>query len=202
MRAVVTEADIPMHGELRFAEGGIVTMAARELAAARGVSLVEVPARELNGIPEPSRTVAIGSDHGGFRLKQDLLVLLASCGLAARDVGVHGETAADYPDIAVAVAGLVAEGVAGRGIVVDGAGIGSCMAANKVRGIRASLCYDVASARNAREHNDANVLALGGRMLTWSQAEAVVRTWLATPFAGGRHQARVDKIMAIERGAS
>jgi ribose 5-phosphate isomerase B len=132
-------------------------------------------------------------------LKEQLLVLLQDCGLAVRDVGVHSEAPADYPDIALAVAELITGGTAARGILIDGAGIGSCMAANKVPGIRASMCYDIASARNAREHNDANVLTLGGRILTSSQADAVVRTWLATPFAGGRHQGRVDKIMAIER---
>ncbi|MEZ5399261.1 MAG: ribose 5-phosphate isomerase B [Bryobacteraceae bacterium] len=203
MRAVVTEADVPSQGELWIAEGSIVTMAAREKAAAMGVRLVEAPAGEISGMAPPARTVAIGSDHGGFRLKQELLPVLASCGVTARDVGVHAETPADYPDIAVAVADLVAGGAAARGIVVDGAGIGSSMAANKVAGVRASLCWDQASAKNAREHNDANVLTLGGRLLTASQAEAIVRTWLATPFAGGRHQARVDKIMAIEeRGRS
>jgi ribose 5-phosphate isomerase B len=199
MRVVVTEADIPASGELRVAVGSIVTMAAREKALARGVAIVEVPASALSNVTPPGRTVAIGSDHGGFRLKEQLLVLLQDCGLAVRDVGVHSEAPADYPDIALAVAELITGGTAARGILIDGAGIGSCMAANKVPGIRASMCYDIASARNAREHNDANVLTLGGRILTSSQADAVVRTWLATPFAGGRHQGRVDKIMAIER---
>jgi ribose 5-phosphate isomerase RpiB len=95
--------------------------------------------------------------------------------------------------------GLVAAGTAARGVVIDGAGIGSCMAANKVPGIRAALCYDKASARNGREHNDSNVLTLGARLLTQTQAEEVLRTWMETPFAGGRHQARVQKIMDIER---
>ena len=94
---------------------------------------------------------------------------------------------------------LVAAGTATRGVIIDGAGIGSCIAANKIPGIRAALCYDKASARNGREHNDSNVLTLGARLLTQSQAEDVLRTWLETPFAGGRHQARVDKIMQIER---
>jgi ribose 5-phosphate isomerase B len=106
---------------------------------------------------------------------------------------------ADYPDIALKVATLVAEGTAHRGIIIDGAGIGSSIAANKVRGVRAALCYDVSSARNSREHNNANVLTLGGRLLTASQAETVLRTWLATPYAGGRHQTRLDKIAEIEK---
>jgi ribose 5-phosphate isomerase B len=105
----------------------------------------------------------------------------------------------DYPDIAVQVAELVTQGQAARGILVDGAGIGSAMAANKVPGVRAALCYDRASARNSREHNDSNVLTLGGRLLTFTQAEDVLRTWLATPFAGGRHAARIRKITAIEK---
>ncbi|MCC6589254.1 MAG: ribose 5-phosphate isomerase B [Bryobacterales bacterium] len=147
-------------------------------------------------------TVAIGADHGGFRMKQALLPILAELGLAPRDVGVFEEKPADYPDIAAKVARLVADGTAARGVIIDGAGIGSAMAANKIHGVRAALCYDVASARNSREHNNANVLTLGGRLLTASQAETVLRTWLATNFAGGRHQARVDKIMEIEKGAS
>jgi ribose 5-phosphate isomerase B len=116
-----------------------------------------------------------------------------------RDVGVYDEKPADYPDIALMVAKLVAAGTAARGVIIDGAGIGSCMAANKVPGIRAALCYDKASAKNSREHNDSNVLTLGARLLTQTQAEEVLRTWLATPFAGGRHQARVQKIMDIEQ---
>lgn len=202
MRRVFTESDVPASGPWRIPSGSIVTPSARDAAASRGVAIDEVPADQLRGLAPPERTVAIGSDHGGFLMKKALLPVLDELGLSIRDVGVHEEKPADYPDIAVAVADLVASGQASRGIVVDGAGIGSSMAANKVPGIRAALCYDVASARNSREHNDANVLTLGGRLLTNSQAETVLRTWLATRFGGGRHQARVDKIMAIEkRGA-
>jgi ribose 5-phosphate isomerase B len=120
-------------------------------------------------------------------------------GLSIRDVGVSDETPADYPDIALQVAELVAAGIASRGVIVDGAGIGSAIAANKVPGVRAALCYDKASARNSREHNDSNVLTLGGRLLTATQAEDVLRVWLGTPFGGGRHAARVQKISQIER---
>ncbi len=179
--------------------GSIITPSARDLARERGVNLRELPAGQLPPSAGPDRTVAIGSDHGGFQLKRALLPVLEELGLAVKDVGVHEEKPVDYPDIAVAVAQCICAGQASRGIIIDGAGIGSCMAANKVGGIRAALCYDVASARNSREHNNANVLTLGGRLLTGSQAETVLRTWLATPFAGGRHQARVDKIMEIER---
>jgi ribose 5-phosphate isomerase B len=112
---------------------------------------------------------------------------------------VADETPVDYPDIALQVAELVASGAAARGIVVDGAGIGSAMVANKVPGIRAALCYDKASARNGREHNDSNVLTLGGKLLTTTQAEEVLRVWLGTAFAGGRHVARVRKITEVEQ---
>ena len=203
MRGVITEADIPLlAGELAIAAGSIVTPSARDLARERGVSLREMSSGELPAVAGPDRTVAIGADHGGFQMKRALVQILGELGLTVKDIGVYEEKPADYPDIAVAVARCVAGGQAARGVIVDGAGIGSCMAANKVAGIRAALCYDIASARNSREHNNANVLTLGGRLLTHSQADAVLRTWLATPFAGGRHQARVDKIMEIERHRS
>ena len=199
MKQVITAQDVPASGELRVPIGTIVTSSAREVAAGRGVRIVEVAEDELSALAPPERTVAIGSDHGGFRLKEALKPLLESMGLAVRDVGVAEEKPADYPDIAHQVAQLVASGAATRGVIIDGAGIGSCMAANKVPGIRAALCYDKASAKNGREHNDSNVLTLGARLLTQTQAEDVLRTWLETPFAGGRHQARVQKIMDIEQ---
>jgi ribose 5-phosphate isomerase B len=199
MRRVVTVQDVPASGELRVPIGTIITSSAREAAASNGVRIVELPEDQLSALAPPDRTVAIGADHGGFRLKEALKPLLESLGMQVRDVGVSEEKPADYPDIAQAVADLVASGKAARGVVIDGAGIGSCMAANKVPGIRAALCYDKASARNGREHNDSNVLTLGARLLTQTQAEEVLRTWMETPFAGGRHQARVQKIMDIER---
>lgn len=199
MRRVITVQDVPASGELRVPIGTIVTSSARELAAANGVRIVELPEDQLSALAPPERTVAIGADHGGFRLKEALKPLIESLGMQVRDVGVSEDKPADYPDIAQAVAELVASGKAARGVVIDGAGIGSCMAANKVPGIRAALCYDKASARNGREHNDSNVLTLGARLLTQTQAEEVLRTWMETPFAGGRHQARVQKIMDLER---
>jgi ribose 5-phosphate isomerase B len=199
MKQVVTAQDVPVSGELRVPVGTIVTSSAREVAAGRGVRIVEVAEDQLSALAPAERTVAIGSDHGGYRLKEALKPLLESLGLAVRDVGVSEEKPADYPDIAHMVAKLVASGTAARGVIIDGAGIGSCIAANKVPGIRAALCYDKASAKNGREHNDSNVLTLGARLLTQTQAEDVLRTWLETPFAGGRHQARVQKIMDIER---
>jgi len=190
MRAVITEQDVPLAGVFHIPPGAIITPSARDLARERGLQIVETASE---------RTIAIGSDHGGFQMKAALLPVLAELGWNVRDVGVFEEKPADYPDIAHAVARLVADGAAALGVILDGAGIGSSMAANKVPGIRAALCYDKASARNSREHNHANVLTLGGRMLTASQADDVLRTWLATPFGGGRHQNRIDKITEIER---
>jgi len=198
-RRVITEVDVPATGELRVAEGTIFTPSARERAAARGVRIVEVPANESPSLAPPETTVAVGADHGGFAMKELLKPVIEELGFVVRDVGVMEEKAVDYPDIAESVALLVAEGKAARGVIVDGAGIGSAMAANKIPGVRAALCYDRASARNSREHNNANVLTLGGRLLTPTQAELVLRTWLETPFAGGRHRARVDKITELER---
>jgi ribose 5-phosphate isomerase B len=199
MKRVITAQDVPASGEVRVPPGTIVTSSAQELAASRGVRIVEVAEDQLTALSPPEKTLAIGADHGGYRLKEALKPLIQSLGLEPRDVGVFEEKAADYPDIAQKVAEMVSDGRARRGVIIDGAGIGSCMAANKVPGIRAALCYDKASARNGREHNDSNVLTLGARLLTQTQAEEVLRTWLETPFAGGRHQARVDKIMQIER---
>jgi len=199
MRQVVTAVDIPMSGDLRVSPDAIVTSSAREAASARGVRILEVPEDQVSLLAPPEKTVAIGADHGGFRLKEALKPVLTELGLEVRDVGVYEEKPADYPDLALKVGELVASGAVTRGVVIDGAGIGSCMAANKIPGIRAALCYDKASARNSREHNDSNVLTLGARLLTETQAEEVLRTWIATRFAGGRHQARVDKIAAIER---
>jgi len=120
-------------------------------------------------------------------------------GFEVVNCGTDGPESVDYPDIALAVARLVASGAAWRGILVDGAGIGSCMAANKVPGVRAALCYDEATALNSREHNHANVLTLGAGLIGESLARQIVTTWLETPAGGGRHQRRVDKIMDIER---
>jgi len=194
----VTSEDVPRSGELRVPAGTIFTPSARELAEARAIRIIELREGQAAPAAPPDKIVALGADHGGFRLKETLKPLLAGLGLEVRDAGVFDEKPADYPDIAQKVAELVARGEARRGVIIDGAGIGSSIAANKVSGIRAALCYDRASARNSREHNDSNVLTLGARLLTASQAEEVLRTWLETPFAGGRHTARIEKIARIE----
>ena len=154
--------------------------------------------------PAPSaksaRRVAIGADHGGFPLKEILKRAVADdLGWDVHDCGTHSTDAVDYPDYAAAVAREVASGRCARGIVIDAAGIGSTMAANKVPGVRCALCHDDVTAVNAREHNDANVLALGSRVVNRGLATRLARLFLTTPFAGGRHERRVQKIMALER---
>jgi ribose 5-phosphate isomerase B len=174
-----------------------VTPSARDLIRDRGVKLSEVPIDQLDKAP-PEKIVALGSDHGGFVLKKMIAPLLAELGLHVIDLGTDSEKPVDYPDIAASVAEAVASGKASRGIIIDGAGIGSAMVANKFAGVRAALCYDRASASNSREDNDSNVLTL------WAAADAdpgggrSARV-IATPFAGGRHAARVAKIAEIEK---
>jgi ribose 5-phosphate isomerase B len=145
-----------------------------------------------------ARRLAIGADHGGYELKERLKPFLIDLGWAIDDVGTWSEQAVDYPVIALKVADLVAGGKAAVGIVIDGAGIGSCMAANKVPGVRAALCHDTTTARNSREHNDANVLTLGGKLIGLVQAQEIVRTWLAAACTEERHRKRVAMITAIE----
>ena len=159
-------------------------------------------APELQQPAPGKKVVAIGTDHGGVELKNTLVKLLNENGYAVVDCGTHTTDAVDYPDIALAVAQLVAQGKAWRGVVIDGAGIGSCMAANKVPGVRAAMCYDYATAVNSREHNDANVLTLGAGLIGVNLAKQILTTWLNTEYGGGRHAKRVDKIMAIEKSYS
>ena len=143
--------------------------------------------------------VAIGADHAGFLLKQHLIVTLSRLGHDVDDRGTHSEEPVDYPPICAEVARLVAAGKADRGIVVGGSGQGEQLSANKVHGVRAALCNDLYTARLSRAHNDANVLAMGGRIVGFGLAEEILTLWLATAFDGGRHQRRVDQIMEIER---
>jgi ribose 5-phosphate isomerase B len=143
--------------------------------------------------------VAIGADHAGFLLKEHFKQTLAALGHDIDDHGTDSEVSVDYPPICMAVGKTVAEGRADRGIVLGGSGQGEQIAANKVRGIRAALCNDLYTARLSREHNDANVLAMGGRIVAFDLADEILKLWLATPFAGGRHQRRIDEITAAEQ---
>lgn len=145
------------------------------------------------------RRVALGSDHGGFPAKEILRAYLPTLGYRVTDAGAYDTGAVDYPDLAVKVARLVASGECERGIMIDGAGIGSSMVCNKVRGIRAALCYDLKTIANSRVHNNANVLTLGGPLHTPEQLCEMVKVWLETRFEGGRHWPRINKMMAVEK---
>ena len=154
--------------------------------------------RQLAG-PTGKKVVAVGADHGGYELKEALKSDISALGFEVSDLGTNSKDAVDYPDFAHAVAQAVSAGEAWRGIVIDGAGIGSCIVANKVPGVRAGMAYDVSSANNGREHNDTNVLTLGAGLIGVNLAKQIVKVWLTTDFAGGRHTPRVDKIKAVER---
>lgn len=215
---VVTERDVRRAAKEGKREvdvaGAVVTPSARDVAARAGVTLkggkavsksatksgTSPPAPSAEPAPAKSSAlrIAVGADHGGVALRDAIAARLKELGHAVTDHGTTGTAAVDYPDYAVAVARAVATGGATFGIMVDGAGIGSCMAANKVAGVRAAMCYDVTTAQNAREHNNANVLTLGGGLIGTRLALAIVETFLATAFGGGRHAERVAKIDALD----
>lgn len=199
--SAATVAGVPRGGVLRVPPGAIVTDLAREEARARGIRLErgELPRAS---IAPAGRVVAVAADHGGFAAKARVIGWVRELGAVALDLGTHDENPVDYPDLARAVGEAVAGGRAELGICLDGAGIGSAIAANKVRGIRAATCWDAASARNAREHNHANVLSLGAKVLGASALQDAVRAFLSTAPGGERHARRVEKISAIERDAA
>jgi len=143
--------------------------------------------------------IVLGSDHAGFRLKQFIKTYLQSAGYPVNDIGTNSEASVDYPDFGGAAARLVASGQSDVGIVICGTGIGVSIAANKIAGVRAALVADLETAHLAREHNDANVLALAGRRLSDDQAISIVQAFLSTPFAGGRHERRLEKIAQLDR---
>lgn len=198
----IVDADMvhawPQGIPLPVAEDAIVTPLARQAALERRVELVSA---ELSPPVSATadKTVAIGADHGGYLLKEQLKSVVEALGYTVVDCGTHSTDSVDYPDYAYAVARMVADRRAANGIVVDGAGIGSCMAANKVPGVRAALCYDQSTAVNSREHNHANVLTLGAGLIGFNLASHIVTTWLATPYGPDRHARRVAKITQIEQ---
>jgi ribose 5-phosphate isomerase B len=212
-RPIVTEAfvqDLPFRGEFAAPANALFTPLARQTLSERQIRLSgpdhSKSSPDKSPVAQAARKtasgrgpIALGSDHAGFSLKEELKSYLAELGYAVVDCGASGTEPVDYPDFALAVGLLVAGQRAERGILVDGAGIGSCVAANKVPGVRAALCYDLATAVNSREHNDANVLTLGAGHIGTELAHQIVRAWLETRFAGGRHARRVDKILEIER---
>jgi ribose 5-phosphate isomerase B len=143
--------------------------------------------------------VALGADHAGFPLKEDLKTWLIARGYDVVDLGTQSAESVDYPDFAVGVGSAITAGKADRGVLVCGTGIGMAMAANKVPGVRAAACTDAFSARMSREHNDANILALGARITARDAAIEILEIWLGAEFAGGRHARRVEKILALDR---
>jgi len=183
-----------------ISESDIKTIVQKVMRTLPAAPVLSAPSSKTSTEPAlAKKMVAVGSDHGGFEMKGMLLAYLSELGYETNDCGTSSKESVDYPDFAYAVAEKVSSGSAWRGIVIDGAGIGSCMAANKVPGVRAAMCYDYATAANSREHNDANVLTLGAGLLGENQVKLIVKTWLETPFGGGRHSRRVDKIMDIEK---
>lgn len=192
---------LPPEEEIRSLVRKVVASIAGQAAPA-GTSVEPAPAAAVPpaAAAAPGQgTIAIGADHGGFRLKERLGFRLQEQGWSILDCGTDSTEAADYPEFAGKVAEKVASGEATWGIMVDGAGIGSSMAANKVPGVRAALCYDISSAANSREHNHANVLTLGAGMVGENLAWQIVQTWLDTPWSEGRHADRVAMIDELDR---
>jgi ribose 5-phosphate isomerase B len=199
VKDVITEADvrgIPDGARFLIREDAIITPAAKDLIRERGL---EIRHRARRSVAGNRRLIAVGADHGGYEMKERLKDFLDELGYRHRDFGTFSEDAVDYPDFAHAVARAVANGACDLGIMVDGAGIGSCMTANKVPGVRAAMCYDAATASNSREHNYANVLTLGARMISTEKMREIVSVWLSTPEGAARHGKRVAKLTAVEK---
>ncbi len=197
---VITETDVrgvKAGGQLLIRAEAIITPSAQDLIRERNIEVIH-RARSTR-IGHSQRLIALGADHGGFETKEQIKRLLDEMSYRWRDFGTGSTEAVDYPDFAHAVAKAVADGACDLGIIVDGAGIGSCMTANKVPGILAAMCYDEATARNSREHNFANVLTLGGKLISGEKIKEIVRAWLGTETGEERHRKRVAKITTIER---
>jgi ribose 5-phosphate isomerase B len=198
-RSLITEDDIrtvAVGSTLQIAEKALVTPLAIDVARDRHITLQRVSSTKVPA-GRHSRKIAIGADHGGFEMKEALKRVLKELGCDYQDVGTNSAAAVDYPDFAQAVALAVSRHTCDLGIMIDGAGIGSCMVANKVPGIRAAMCYDEASARNSREHNGANVLTLGGKVISNEKMRDIVRVWLSSELTEERHRRRVAKIDAL-----
>lgn len=198
-KLIITEDDVrglQRGAVLRIAERARLTPLAAEIVNDRGIEIVRRIPRSGS---KQTKSVAVGADHGGYPMKEELKKFLEELGHRVHDFGTNSESAVDYPDFAHSVARAVADGTVDVGIVIDGAGVGSAMTANKVPGVRAAACYSVEVARNSREHNGANVLTLGSKTITSDQMREIVRAWLSTDLTEERHRKRVGKIEAIER---
>jgi ribose 5-phosphate isomerase B len=198
-KMVITEADVRGLEEgarLRIAEGARLTPLAADIVREQRIELVRRPSRRGS---RAAKAIAVGADHGGYPMKEELKNFLAELGHRVRDFGTDSTDAVDYPDFAHAVARAVSERECDLGIIIDGAGVGSAMTANKVPGVRAAACYSVKVAQNSREHNDANVLTLGSGTINSAEMRDIVQAWLSTEISEDRHKKRVAKIEAVER---
>jgi ribose 5-phosphate isomerase B len=195
-KAVLTELDVrhaATGDTIRIDDQARLTPLAEDIVRERGIQVERVRRR----IAARRQRIALGADHGGFEMKEEVKRLLADLGHDYQDFGCNSTDAVDYPDYAHLVARAVAKGTCDVGIMIDGAGIGSCMVANKVPGVRAAMCFDEATARNSREHNGANLLTLGGKMISNEMMKKIVTAWLATELTEDRHRRRVAKIDAV-----
>ena len=199
-KVLITDEDlknVAMGETVRLDEKAIITPLAGDTARERHLVIQRVaPALETPGNSRPRR-IAVGADHGGFEMKEELKKVLDALGCQYQDFGTNSTSAVDYPDFAQAVALAVSRKTCDLGIMIDGAGIGSCMVANKIPGVRAAMCYDEASARNSREHNGANLLTLGGKTISNDKMREIVKVWLSTDLTEERHRRRVAKIDAM-----
>lgn len=198
-KSVITEDDVrglEPGSVLRIGEGARLTPLASDIVNEKKIEIVRRPSRRGS---KAQKLIAVGADHGGFQMKEDLKGFLNELGHRIQDFGTNSEDAVDYPDFAHAVARSVANGTSDVGIVIDGAGVGSAMTANKVPGVRAAACYSVAVARNSREHNGANVLSLGSKTINSKEMREIVAAWLSTDITEERHKKRVAKIDAIQK---
>jgi ribose 5-phosphate isomerase B len=198
-KTLIVEEDIrtaAFGATVRITHSTKITPLAQDLARERNLQFERVaPAKDARR--QPRRRIAIGADHGGFLMKEALKGVLTELGADYQDFGANSTDPVDYPDFAYAVALAVSRGSCEVGIMIDAAGIGSCMAANKAPGVRAAMCYDEASARNSREHNGANVLTLGAKTISTEKMRDIVRVWLSTELTEDRHRRRVAKIDAL-----
>ncbi|MEO6656302.1 MAG: RpiB/LacA/LacB family sugar-phosphate isomerase [Pyrinomonadaceae bacterium] len=198
-KTLLTEDDLRGLGvgsRLRVATNVKFTALAQDIVNERGIELIRKESRQNT---TRVRSVAIGADHGGFKMKEQLKSFLSDLGLNVRDFGTESETAVDYPDFAHGVAKSVGGGQVDIGIIIDGAGIGSAMTANKVPNVRAAACYSTTLARNSREHNGANVLTLGAGQNTFDEIRQIVEAFISTAISEERHKKRVEKINNIEK---
>jgi len=198
-KSVITEDDVrglEAGAVLRIGEESRLTPLAADIVKEKGIELVRRPSRRGS---RATKLIAVGADHGGYQMKEELKTFLEELGHRIQDFGTNSEAAVDYPDFAHAVARAVSNGTSDVGIIIDGAGVGSAMTANKVPGVRAAACYSVAVAKNSREHNGANVLSLGSKTISSKDMREIVAAWLTTDLTEDRHMKRVAKIDAVQK---